>query len=342
MTFQEILEAAYDDQGYQISGVISPNPSSDVIARFKRWTNEAMHDIMGRPRLAPLRHGSVPFWSDAGQTTYAVPDAFDAIDTIVQHANDIRLRAMTRDQYRSIDPGERSSGTPYAWIEEGYAPVMLQPGNLYPHGTVETPVWVVSTQAADTTQTVHISGAASDGQLYGDLAVSLNGLTRVQVGYPETWWVIESFFVDAPTDGNIELWTQAVGGLRIAVIVPPRTSVQYHMIRLWPTPTDHLLYTVDGQLKVPPLVEPNDVPFQIPRLYHQALVDYVNYRAYEKNGDSARSAVCRGNYERRIGELCNKTEFSADYRPVKGALGPESARWNNLGSWYPADGWGRW
>jgi hypothetical protein len=247
---------------------------------------------------------------------------------------------MTRDWYRSIDPGERSDGTPYVWIDEGYAPVMVQPGTLFPDGTVFTTLWVVSHSALDTTQTAHIAGSISNGQLYGDLTVTLNGLTRVQAGAPQTWWTIESFFLDAPTVGNVEIWTAAVGGIRIAEIVTPRTSGQYHMVRLWPTPAAAELFLVDGQVKVIPLVEPNDMPFLIPRLYHQAIVDYVNYRAYEKNGDSARAGVCRANYERRIGELCNKMEFSADYRPVKGALGRDGDRWSNLGSWYPADGWG--
>jgi hypothetical protein len=338
MTFDQILHCAYDDQGYQISGVISPNPSADVIARFKRWANEAHFDLLGRPRLGPLRRGSLSFRAEPGRATYAIPDAFDVVDTITQRTNDLRLRAMTRDWYRSLDPGERSSGVPSAWIEEGYSPVMRQPYTL---PTAGTPLYAVSTSVADTTQIAHVNGAGADGYLYGDLSVALNGTTRVLVGYPANWGLVQSFFLDAPTAGNVDLWTDPVAGTRIAAIIPPRTSVQYHLIRLWPTPTDNELYLVDGQQKVVPLVEPNDVPFLIPTLYHPALVDYINYRAYEKNGDSARAQVCRANYERRIGELCNKVEFSADYRPVKGALGPQSLRWNNLGPWYPADGWGR-
>jgi hypothetical protein len=335
MTFDEILTAAYDDQGYQISGVISPNPSADVIARFKRWVNEGHADLLGRPRLASLRQGTFDFTSAVGQSVYAVSDAFDVIDAVVQPTNDRRLRNMTRDWYRSIDPGERSEGTPWAWIESGYSPVLKQP--------FESGLWVSSRSAADTTQIATVVGAlGEEGVTIIPQTVTLNGLTRVPFLTSPNWTYIRSFYLSAPPDQPVELWNAAVGGDRLSYIGPKQTATQFHLIRLWPTPSAAEPFRVDGQLKMRPLVDPTDMPFLVPALYHPALVDYVNYRAYEKNGDTLRAQVSRANYERRLNDLTNKVEFSADYRPIRGGLGPDTRRWTNLpGGYFPADGWGR-
>jgi hypothetical protein len=341
MTFQEILDAAYDDQGYQ--SFRSPQtpgnvPAEDVVTRFKRWANEGVRDLLGRPRLYPLRHGTHTFTSVPGEPIYGVGESFDVIDTIVQQTNDLRLRAMTRDWYRSIDPGERSQGTAYAWIEVGYAPVH--------HHPLGNPVYAWSSSAADTTQTVYMRANTTDGTEHPEVTGTLNGNTLVKIGPYDIYNVIRTLSISAPAQGLVVLFdrlnptpTNLVGAL--GGILAGTTGTQYHQIRLWPTPSAAEPYLVDGQLKVLRLVNPTDVPVLIPALYHSAIVDYINTQAYAKNGDFDRAAAARSNYERRISELCNKVEYSADYRPIKGALGPDALRWNNLGPWFPADGWGR-
>lgn len=333
MTLQEILDAAYDDQGYQINGLVSPNPASDVIARFTRWANEGMRDILGRPRLYPLRHGTLTFTTRPGVAVYPLGAGFDMIDTIVNQVNSRRLTAMTRDWYRSIDPGERSQGSSYAWIEEGYAPVSFQP--------LGTPVYVETGDALAITQTLHIRGTILPG-IEIEATVTLNGTTRVLV-YPGVHTILTAS-LSAPTNGLTVLWNDPVATNPEAIlggIGAGTTGTQYHHIRLWPTPSAVEDYLVDGQFRAVALVRPNDVPVLIPQLFHTLIIDYINFQAYAKNGDAQRAAGVKATYERRLNDLTNKVEYSLDFRPVRCGRTPSTMRWSNLPSNYPADGWGR-
>jgi hypothetical protein len=119
-----------------------------------------------------------------------------------------------------------------------------------------------------------------------------------------------------------------------------RTTVQYQAIRLWPTPSADLAYTVDGQFLIPTLVNESDVPM-LPESYHDMLVCYARFRQYKFNGDETRAAMEHTEWMRWLGSLQAYVEYPQDYRPVMAVLHEDGLRWNNVGAWYPADGWGR-
>lgn len=324
MTFAELKAQCYRDTGYQAS------PPSDVVTRFAAWINEGHRHLLRLPSMTELRQGTLSFSSVANQPIYGMPQAFERMDALMQVSNNIRLRMLTRDQYRLVDPGERSNGTPYCWVPVGLVPVLLQPAAL--------PIYAVSTSGSDTTQTVNLIGITSDGDMQGQKTAALNGLTRVQVGTFTDYTTVISWTLTAACAGDVDLYDAVTAGNLLARIPAGATSVQYQGIRLWPTPGAALLYTVDGQFEIPTLVNDNDVPLTPPS-YHDLFSAYGRMREYERTNDP-RYDKAQAEYELGVQKLRSFVEFPPDYHPVAGSA-LSGFRWTNLGSWYPGDGWGR-
>ena len=324
MTFAELKAQVYRDTGYPSS------PPTDVATRTGAWINEGHRHILRQPSMVNLRQGTLTFASVASQPIYGLPQAFEKMDAIMQQTNSLRLRMLTRDQYRLVDPGERSNGTPYAWVPVGLVPVFQQPAS--------TGLWAVSSSASDTTPVVTVTGILADGDIPAQVQVTLNGTTRAQLGSNTTWSTIMSWSVSAACVGDVSIYDAASSGNLLARIPVGSTSVQYQGIRLWPTPGAVLTYTVDGQFEIPTLVNDNDVPL-VPPSYHDLLSCYARSREYERTEDP-RYATAKAEFDEGVNRLRAFVEFPADWHPVTGGT-LRATRWNNLNSWCPADGWGR-
>ncbi len=325
MNFGQMTSAIFDDLNYQ------PNPSPIVVTRIKRWANEAHSHVLRLPGLTGLRQGTVQFSSEANRGYYGLPQVFERIDAIVQQSNNVRLALRTRDWFRSVDPGERSNGNPYVYVPEGLQQAFRQPD--------ETGVWVVSDDATDTAQVVRLVGIRENGDQHQQVSATLNGLTRVQVGTITNYVWIQKWDVSSTCAGTVRLYDAAVLGNELARLPVNRTAVQYEGIRLWPTPSAALDYVADGQLLIPQLVNDDDVPM-LPDSYHDMLPCYVRFREYKKSGDATRASMEQSEWLNWIARLQAFIEYTPDYRPVAGTVNNDNFRWNNLGSWFPADGWG--
>lgn len=122
MTFGQLQTAVYQVCGY-------PTPvQPTVVARVKNWINEAHRHCLRQPGLVELRQRSgLPFISVPGQAVYHFPLAFERIDAVVERATTRRLKAVSRDVFRSVDPAETSRGTPSAYAPEGWQPRFAVP-----------------------------------------------------------------------------------------------------------------------------------------------------------------------------------------------------------------------
>ncbi len=317
MTFAELKAQVYRDTGYPAI------PATDVITRTAAWINEGHRHILRRPSMTNLRQGTLQFSSVASQPIYGLPQAFESMD-----ANNLRLRMLTRDQYRLVDPGERSNGTPYAWVPVGLVPVMQQPAS--------TGVWAVSTSALDATQILTLVGIGTNGDEIAPAVASLNGTTRAQVG--TTYTTILQWSLSAVCVGDVSIYDASSSGNLLGRIPAGSTSVQYQGIRLWPTPGAVYTYTVDGQFEIPALINDNDVPL-VPPSYHDLLSAYARYREYERTEDP-RYPTAKAEFDEGVERLEATVEFPPDWHPVTGGT-LQATRWNNLGAWFPGDGWGR-
>ena len=320
MTLSDLLSALYADLGYVSA------PASAVTTRLTRYLNEGYHTVLSLPGFQSLRFSTISFASVASQTIYGVPQLFQQISAIVDTTNNIRLRRMSRDEYRSIDPQELSSGTPSHYIEAGTRPVQYDP--------VSKGLWVVSSAGGDTTQTAALLGARAGGLPTTLQTATLNGTTRVAVGSFTDYVSVLQFELSAVAVGAVSLYDAAAAGNQLAVIAIGQKTVTYQALRLWPTPSAAITYNVDGLVNLTDLAQTYDAPL-VPVDFQYLLLEYGRMREYEFRDDDRLPAVT-ASYARRLAAFRARVCDPPDFRPVAGRL---IDRGSSLGPWYPAGRW---
>lgn len=320
MTFAELKKSVYRDTGF------ADAPAAAVITRVGGWINQGHRRILRDPRFTKLRFGSMAFSSAASVPIYGVPQVFERIDHIVQQTNDRPLTLLTQTKYRAMDPAERATGVPDAYVPQGY-------GVLFKKLAVDGGIWAVSSDAGDTTQIITYQGIDTNGDILSAGQVTLTGTTRVRLG-AFTFHDLVSWNLSAVAVGRVSLYDAAAVGNEISRIPIGQQSVRYDLVRLWPTPTSALPYMVDGQFKIFDLVQDTDVPMW-PESFHDVLADYARLKEYERTNDP-RMGDAAGMYNDGKEKLRQTVEWPDDYYPVASSVS-SSVRRNNLGGWFPAD-----
>lgn len=322
MTLGQMLSALYADLGY-------PQPSTEQTTRLTRWINEGYRHIMAKPGREQLRDASITITTEANRSLYAWPQAVAKVYAMTQVTNSVRLGFLTKDQYRSLNPGlNQSSGFAYAWSPDGWGPVLRQPEG--------TGLWAVSSDALDTTQRVNVQGFLTNNDTSAEIqSAVLNGTTRVQIGTLTTWNILERLDLTAVGVGIIRIYDAATLGNELLRLQPGQTSAQYQHFRLFPTPSSAVDYQADISYALTELVNANDIPL-LPPDFHDMLPLYARLREAVRGGDSTRTAWNNGEMRERLTELVRYVDFPKDYQPIVGSA-RSGMGVNNLGAWYPAD-----
>lgn len=325
MTFGEMLSAVYDDLGYGSS------PSPDQVTRIKRWINEGYRHLMGQPGMEQLRDSTFTVTTVAGEATLALPQSVNAIYRVTQTANSMRLRMMTRDAYRTVNPGlnQNTAAPSDAYVPWGWFPVLRHPNS--------TGVWAVSSSASDTTQTISMNANRANGDIAAvvNTAGPLTGTTRVQVGTLTDYTQITSLNLSAVAVGTVTFYDAAVGGNVLLRLQPGFTSAQYLHVAFFPTPSAATDYLFDVQLQIESMTHNSDIPL-IPPDFHDLLPLYARMRDYVRAGADPRLPEAKQEWARRTAELKFTVQFPSDYQPVAGNQ-VAGYGWNNLGPNFPAD-----
>lgn len=322
MTLGQMLTALYADLGY-------PQVSTDRTTRLTRWINEGYRHIMSRPGREQLRDAKITITTESERDLYAWPQAVAQVYAIWNVTNSVRLGFLTKDQYRSLNPGlNQSAGFAYAWSPDGWGPVMRQPEG--------TGLWVVSTSGADEAQLVNVQGFFTNGDLTPEIqSAPLNGPVRVQIGTSNLWNIIERLDLSAVCVGVVSIYDAAVGGNELLRLQPGQTSAQYQHFRLFPTPSAAVDYQADVCLALTELVNANDIPL-LPPDFHDMLPLYARIREYQLAGADARLPYAQQEMATRSLDLVSYVDFPKDYQPIVGSANAGIGV-NNLGPWYPAD-----
>jgi hypothetical protein len=326
MTFEELTNNVIDDTR-------AVGTDADVLARIRRYINEGHSTLLRRPDFANLRNGTMTFTSVIDLAEYGFLQVMDRVDEVTQVSNDIKLRPRTLDWLRSIDPGQRQSGTPTDYVDMGWQPVYRHPAS--------TGLWIASSAAGDTTQTVRIRAVRANGDEQPNVNTALNGTTRVAVGSPaltDYRWVL-AFTLSAAAAGVVSLYDAAVAGNELARIPIGKQSNRWKIGRLWPTPSAALDYVVDGQMAIYTMVNDDDVPM-LPEPYHEMLETYARMRWYRYLSDADRYLMNRQEWDEDVKRLKAYAEFPPGYAP-RLANRVYTFGWSNLGGQFPADGWGQ-
>lgn len=325
MTLLEMLEEGYDECAFRST------PATQIQTRFKRWINRGLEVVLSVPGRTKLREViGLSFATVASTKYYGLPAVFERIDRVYT-TTDPRVMAL-RDQewVRANDPSDVSSGAPWVRVECGIKPVGRQPAS--------SGVWAVSSEAADT-GAVKYRGILANGQMAAAGSTALSGTTRVQLGTLTTYVEIVQFNLAAAQTGTVELYDAAVSGNLLARIPIGDRSARYHINRLWPTPSAVETVYVDGQIEIPKLVNDTDTP-PLPLSFHDLPVLYATARHWKKQGDRKRFDIVMAEFSERNAQLTAMLDYPADWRGMTGQDDAESARWNNLGGSFPADGYG--
>lgn len=324
MTFGQMLSAAYDDLGYGSS------PSSDQVTRIKRWINEGYRHLMAQPGMELLRDSTFTVTTTAGVATVALPQSVNAIYSVTQTDNSMRLRMLTRDAYRTVNPGlnQTTAAPSDAWVPWGWYPVLRHPDS--------TGVWVVSSSASDTTQTVSMTANRANGDIGAAVSAGgpLTGTTRVQVGTITDYTQITGLSLSAAAVGTVTFYDASSGGNILMRLQPGFTSAQYQHVLFFPTPSAATDYLFDVQLQMVDLVQSSDIPL-LPPDFHDMLPLYARLRDYKRAGADPRLPSAEVEWSRRTAELKFNVQFPKDYQPVAGNQ-VTGYGWNDLGPNFPA------
>jgi len=327
MTLTDLLTALYSDCGYDAV------PSASVTARLTRYVSEAYHHILSLSEMSPLRESTLTFTSLPGVKIYGLPQSLVQVAQIVDSTSAIRLRSMTQDEFRAIDPQETASGRPTHYIPSGLHPVQRDPN--------QSDIWVQSGSPLDTTQTCTVSLVRNADTIDSEtrtLTVTLNGTTPVHI--IDFVASIQQMWLSAPAAGAVGLYdsgTVLTPLHRLNTIQPGSLTVQYLGIRLWPTPAGTYLYNVDGDLSMADLSTANPFPV-IPVDFQLVLADFARMREMEYRSDD-RYQFAQARYMEKLKNLRDRICDPPDYKPRVGKL---SVRGNNLdanGVNYPSGRW---
>jgi hypothetical protein len=278
--------------------------------------NSRQREIMSAPGCQGLRRRQLLFTSAIGQARYAFTNG-ENIKHVRDLTNDFELTQRSLNAYRqyNADPTQ-SPGTPDGFVQYGFEPVAQQPTSM-----AGTTLFVVSTNAADTTQTVYVA------QTSRQVSVTLNGLTPVSLG-PQ-WTYLDKFYLSAPAAGQVQLRADTGTGALLSVL-DQQTYARFLVIYLDPTPTAALTYEVDAELLITDLAQDTEEPM-IPSDFHDvlelgAIIDELYHL------DDSRTLVFQRRYDQRLGELKLKLARA-------GTDGASRGRSSRYGPYAPATRW---
>ena len=201
---------------------------SDARTRIRSYLNDWHRRILTQPGLERLRDDVITFPTVASTPRYALPLTIAKVLRIYEPTtNRIRLAERSLDWLRNMP--STTSGVPEVWIPLGYTAVSTNPSTVTAAGTA---LWIVSSNANDTTQKVYVEGArtgASAGDWFG-INASLNGTTSVQVSTISDALVVNKFYLDAACQGAVSLMTLTSGGTTLATIPSGQLRAMYFSI----------------------------------------------------------------------------------------------------------------
>jgi hypothetical protein len=328
MTLLQLEDDALEALGYNTATV-----DSSVRTRIRRFINRWQHQILTRPGFTRLlRDGQTTFTTTASQAVYGMPDAIGRIDGITCPSQDMVLAQRDLSWLRRVDPGLKAIGGPAeAYIPIGHSAVLRQPA------VAGNALYVVSSSAADTTQTVTVRSVGIEGSEYlGSVittTVTLNGTTPVQVTTFGISEVASGGFVLNTTAAGVVSLTDVSGGPTLSKIFPGKLFARYFQFRLWPTPTAALTYTVDYTRSVDNILANNqDVPL-LPEEFHYLLSLGAQVDEWRRKDDTRMDDV-QEQLEQGLRNLNKWLWDTTDYLTTYDTR--PWARRSRLGGWFPA------
>lgn len=283
------------------------SPPTAITTRLTSFVNTTHRQILGAPGMDLFRDDTITFASVAGQAVYGLPPAISRIEALTDRTTMLKLVQRSLGDIRAIDPGLVQTGPSDVFINRGWQQVQTQP-------SAATGLWVVSSSASDTTQSVKVETVRTGGYEYAG-AATVNGTTRVQVGTFTDHLDVTKCYLSAAAVGTISLYDAAAAGTELARIAIGATYARYLAIQLYPTPASAITYFVDYVRDIPDMVNATDEPL-LPQDFHWVLVEGALLKEWTKLDDTRRTAA-QTDYTKGVNALKYFANCPADFLPSR-------------------------
>lgn len=284
MTFAEVCADVYRRLHYKTA------PPAEVQTRVKAFANETHRELVSLPGLERLRDDQIAITALANRARSGLPPQVARVKTIVDRANNHRLRQVPIADLRNSDPSQAFiGGFPLRYAVVGYSEVQVQPA-------AATGLWAVSTAAGDTTQVLKIQTITSGGYAYGD-SVALTGTTRAQVGATATRTDhvdITKLYLTTTATGYVSLYDAASSGTELVRIAPGHLRTRSLVVEWSPIQTVDTTEYLDYTRVIAELVDDADSPI-LPLDFHWLVALGARLKEYELIDDS-RATQTRTDY----------------------------------------------
>jgi hypothetical protein len=220
---------------------------TDYLTKIEDWLDERYDFVIRRRNWRRLVR-QVDVSAVANAETMVLPKDVEIVLAVYDRENDLYLDPV------EVGPANRlygeiqdESGTPRKYFPEEDT-VNAQP-------TSASALAVSSSDAADTTQKVRVIGIAGGEQRTE--TVTLNGTTAVNT--VNSYTRVIAISKDGNTAGVITVTSNAAA-VTVATIDPLDVAPRYPKLHLIRRPDSAISYTVTYKVKVPPLINAEDVP----------------------------------------------------------------------------------
>lgn len=300
-----------------------PNMDSAVQARLIAFMNQRQRRYLTMPGLKHLREETIPLTTVASQVGYTLPN-IAKIERIFDPVNMRTLYEMSKQDWRLVQPDTTITGIPEAFIWLGRSVVAQQPSDA-------SSLFVKSTSAADTTQTVTIKGVIT-GNYPTEATVTLTGATAVNVSASVSTWIrVDTCILSAACAGTVTLNEDSGAGTELARITIGQTMTDYTGVAFYLTPSSVITYQVDVTRAITDFSQATDTPV-LPEDFHDLMILGPLADEYQHLEDK-RWSVAMSEVTRRENELKYWLAETATGRPF--TLSRNWQRPSQLGSWFP-------
>lgn len=305
----------------------TPPPDMDALteSRLLGFLNQRQRRLLSLPGLRHLRETTVVVPSVPSQPRYVLPNIAKIL-RMYETTNDRVLYEMSQQDYRLIQPDATITGTPEAYVWLGQQTVAHQP--LAP-----APLYVQSSNAADITQVVTVTGITAGGYP-ASASIMLQGITQLNISAAIADWArVDKFYLSATCLGDVTLTDISGLGVELARIVIGQTQTTYTGFALFATPSAVIPYYVDITRNVTDLADATDVPV-LPEDFHDVLLLGCVADEYQHLNDD-RWEMATSEYNARVAQMRYWLAETATGQPFS----LTQRRWSRpsqLGSWYPA------
>ena len=274
------------------------------------WAFEQVVAMRGYNHLWSFNRRKTSLATVASTEFYQLPRDIDKISLIRQTSTPTKIRYIPDDLFYDYIPNPTATGTPKwyrIWEEEGVS-VRL---------SVDDMLEVVSSNTADTTQTVRVVGYDTDGLLRTE-SISLNGTTAVAglitFDYNATEKKPLRISKSADTTGVITV-REKTADTTLVKLAPSERAGRFKIVSFYPIPSSAINLYLEYFTRIRRLEGDNDVP-DLDEKWLWVVRLGTCAKVYQYQGKLELLTATQGMYASAVRSMVKSDMQNADFIPI--------------------------